>query len=257
MTNIEREEAVNELLGIKDGDVIRFFRGKKDKIVSFTTGGKVIFSRDRKIKPGYYRVSNIEDREKTILVSTERVAYDYYPEIDYKEFKEVLKNLGFKIGFEEDFDYIVPIDQTLRHEKMLFAYNLDNNVVVVAESFDNQGTFNSIEVYCPGMNCFSVRSRLFKMGGSTHSVFDLACCDACNKNLGIMHMILNVMQDIVDRGANHFGESDTISLWNYVEGRNDYSEEFFLKMRQKINRADRNDMLKVFDGCKLMLEALE
>ncbi len=229
-------------------NIVRFMKGKKKGYIAYDANGKIILARN-KVEAGYYRLSNIEEREKVILADAERIAYDYFPDITYKEFLEVLNYNGFKIGFIEDFHYVCGDYESDDH--LVFAYDMETHIVIVAESWENGKTFNSIDVYCPGMNCFHVKSRLFSSGSGLISIFNLCNEDVFNRNKGAIHIFKDNMDSIED---NNYKE-DSISLWNYSE-KSDCTEEFFNRCRQKIKRADRKDMLELFSQSKIMLKAL-
>lgn len=128
---------------------------------------------------------------------------------------------------------------------------METHIVIVAETWENGKTFNRIDVYCPGMNCFRIKSRLFSNGNGSSSVFNLCYGDVFNKNKGAIHILKENMDGIED---NNYKET-SISLWNYSE-QSDSTEDFFNKCRQKIKRADRKDMLELFAKNKIMMEAL-
>lgn len=230
-------------------NIVRFMKGKKKGYIGYDAYGKVILARNE-VQIGYYKISNIEEREKVILVDAERIPYDYFPDITYNEFLDVLKYNGFKIGFIEDFHYVRGNYESDDH--LVFAYDVETHIVIVAQSWKNGKSFNSIDVYCPGMNCFDVRSKLFSNGNSSICVFNLCYEDVLNKNKGAFHIFKENMDGIKD---NNYKGYNSISLWNYSE-QSDNTEEFFNRSCQKIKRADRKDMFELFAQSKTMMKAL-
>lgn len=245
-----------EIKNILPHDIMRFSKGKKKNIIGHREDGKIILSRNHVKEPGYYKLNNPEEREYVILADAERVPYDYFPEISYEEFLKVLEYNGFKIGFIEDFKYNHS-DDRVTNEHMIFAYDMETHMVIVAETWENGKCFNSIEVYCPGMNCFdgAMRYRLFRHGNSLGTMFSLCSDDVACKNLGVIHSLKKDMQPIVERGENIFKGKFSISLWNYAEnGSGD--KDFFDKCARKINLANRDDMLELFSQSKWGMKAL-
>ena len=245
-----------EIKNILPHDIMRFSKGKKENIIGHREDGKIILSRNHVKEPGYYKLNNPEEREYVILADAERVPYDYFPEISYEEFLKVLEYNGFKIGFIEDFKYNYS-DDRVTNEHMIFAYDMETHMVIVAETWDNGNCFNSIEVYCPGMNCYegSMKSRLFSKGNDLETTFTLCFHDIYNKNMGVIHLLKRDMRPIVERGENIFKDNISISLWNYAEnGAGD--KDFFDKCARKINLANRDDMLELFSQSKWGMKAL-
>ena len=236
-------------------EIVRFREGKKKNIIGHREDGKIILSRND-VKPGYYRLHNEEEKERVILTDAERVPYDYFPEISYEEFLKVLEYNGFKIGFIEDFKYNYS-DDRITNEHMIFAYDMETHMVIVAETFDNGNCFNSIEVYCPGMNCYdgAMRHRLFRHGSSLGTTFSLCSDDVVCKNLGAIHSLKKDTQPIVERGENIFKGKFSISLWNYAEEGSD-EKDFYDRCARKINLADRDDMLELFSKSEWGMKAL-
>ena len=235
---------------INNGDIVRFTKSKKG-IAAHTEVGKVILARHNVKEPGYYKITNLEEKEKVILCDAERVVYDYYPEITYKEFLDALKENGFKIGFIEDFKYD-GVD-----EQLVFAYDLETRMCIVAETWNRDNTFNSINVWMPGENAFdNTRNKMFSQGNSGCSVFSLTFYDVSYQNEGVLHRYKKYVNEYL-ACRNFYPENESISLWNMAENRvDDNTDEQFLKYRQKIRRADREDMKYIFEGCKTMLDAL-
>lgn len=236
---------------ISEHSVVRFEQGKKGNFIGHTEEGKVILSRN-KADAGYYELSNIEEKETVIVANTKKVPYDYFPDITYDEFLDVLQYNGFKIGFIEDFHHVNG-DYT-GDDHLIFAYDMDTHIIIAAESLDSGRTFNSIEVYCPGIDAFKVKTRLFSHGSEDLAVFNLVYTDLFYQNIGVIHMLKESMQTVVEAGKNVYKGKQTISLWNNSEDSD--AENFYDKSREKIKRADKSDMLKLFAHADLMLAAL-
>ena len=236
---------------ISEHSFVRFEKGKKENFIGHTEEGKVILSRNE-ADAGYYELSNIAEKETVIVANTKKVPYDYFPGITYEEFLDVLQYNGFKIGFIEDFhrengDYS-------GDDHLVFAYDLNTRIIIVAESWDSGRTFNSIEVYCPGIDAFKVKTRLFSHGSGDLAVFNLVYTDIFYQNIGVIHMLKENMKAIVEAGKNVYRGNHIISLWNNSEDSD--AENFYEKSREKIKLADRNDMIKLFSNADLMLAAL-
>ena len=75
---------------IKTDNIVRFQKGKKG-IIAHNDNGKIILSKNKSVKEGYYKLSNIEEKDNVILADAQRVPYDYFPDITYNEFLNVLK----------------------------------------------------------------------------------------------------------------------------------------------------------------------
>lgn len=230
-------------------NIVRFAKGKKGNYIAYNSDGKIILSRNN-VKSGYYKLNNIEEKENVIIADTTPVPYDYFPGISYDKFLKVLKYNGFKIGFIEDFHYMS--GDYSGDDHMIFAYDMKTHIIIVAESWNSGKYFNKINVYCPGLGFLNAKNKLFSHGSCAMSIFDLVRHDITDKNIGVIHSIKDTMSDIIKDGKNIYKES--ISLWNYSEKRHD--EEFFNKSRQKIKRANREDMIELFKQSKLMMEAL-
>jgi len=126
------------------GDTILLTEGKNNRIVGYTPTGKVILPIN-KVKTGYAKILTLEEKEKYILCKLQNVVKDYYEGISYEEFLIALELNGYKVGFD------IPFQSPYEYgeERQIFAYNLNINTVIVAETFYGKKSFNSIEVYCP------------------------------------------------------------------------------------------------------------
>lgn len=227
-------------------NIVRFI--KKKNFIGYTDNGKVILSRNNDATIGYYQLRNIEEKENVIIADTERIVYDYFPNIDYNEFLNALNYNGFKIGFIEDFHYPSNVSTAVDH--LIFAYDMETHMVIVAETINSGRDFNRIECYCPGMNFFNVKSRMAIYGNSEKTVFSLLREDIFNKNEGIIHNLKNNMKHIVKAGENIY--KDDICLFNAAENKN----IDFEAIRKKIKFANREDMIKIFEKSAVMLKAL-
>lgn len=74
-----------------------------------------------------------------------------------------------------------------------------------------------------------------------------------NDNEGIIHILKKYMEKSVTDGTNFYKEG--ISLWNYSEYPSTI-EDFNNMQKKKIKKANRDDMLELFDQCDEMLEVL-
>ena len=70
-------------------DIVRFTKGNKNDFIARNNSGKIILSKNRIRKEGYYKITDSEETEKYILANTKRIPYDYYPEIDYDELDSI------------------------------------------------------------------------------------------------------------------------------------------------------------------------
>lgn len=229
-------------------NIVRFI--KKKNFIGYTDNGKVILSRNNDATTGYYKLRNIEEKENVIIADTERIAYDYFPNIDYNEFLNALNYNGFKIGFIEDFHY--PSNVSTEVDHLIFAYDMETHMVIVAETINSGRDFNRIECYCPGMNFFNVGSRIASHGNSSMTIFSLLKEDIFNKNEGIIHNLKNNMKSIVEAGENIY--KDDIHLWNVAEDMR--TVEDFETSRKKIKCANREDMITLFEKSDIMMKAL-
>ena len=85
-------------------------------------------------------------------------------------------------------------------------------------------------------------------------MFNLVYTDIFYQNIGVIHTLKENMQTIVEAGKNVYTENHIISLWNNSEDSD--AENFYEKSREKIKRANRDDMIKLFVHADLMLAAL-
>lgn len=239
-------------------DIVRFTKGNKNDFIARNNSGKIILSKNRIRKEGYYKITDSEETEKYILANTKRIPYDYYPEIDYDEFLKVLDVNGFKIGFIEDFHYKSDVHEGNEH--LIFAYDLSTNLIIVAETWNNGESMINIHLYCPG---YTHHNKLTVKQINDTSVLRLDTDDIydSHKNIGIIHMMKYHMDKFSSSGKNTYNNV-SISLWNYSESivqnmSNNKFIDFYSKTLEKINRADKDDMLKLFKGNSIMLEALK
>lgn len=204
---------------LKTNDIILFKHGKNDRPVAYSNTGKVILCKHR-ISYGWAHVISVEERESVYLVKAVNILWDYHSEMDYSEFMELLPRLGFKIGFDMPFVYnrvlLIgsngnPIyDHTKEHE--IFAYNLANNMTIVATTWDNGKRFSSVEVYCP---CIDGTSQLNKCRGSHNmAIFELTHL----KNHSPLKSCISMVEDVRrGNGGIEWSKSSSISLWNYAD----------------------------------------
>lgn len=203
---------------VEVGDEICFFEGKNDKPVAYVWTGKVILCK-HKIPLGYARVKSVEDRGKFFLITAEHIVKDVYSYIDYEDFMKALPLHGFKIGYDKTFE-ANHFDEGVKTEHDIFAYNLQNHVVIVANTFTSgdRMIFNSIDVYCPGLNWANYhRNKLFSSGSGT----------ICNFNLvhgyrleGLLDWVNKQMEGV----TAVWPEKEYPSMWTYEEHES-YDEE--------------------------------
>jgi hypothetical protein len=190
---------------IKLDDIILIQPGKNESFISYTEFGKVIIIVNcPDIKIGYAKVTNvIKESEKFIMVEAINIAYDYYNDIGYDEFIEVLKLLNYKIGFER------PFQSDYGNDYQLLAYNVDTGIVIIGETYYGGKTFNSIKVHCPNV-CATTRLPCFSMGNVNMSILDL--CYGRN--------IKNMLRKLDLRITNPVWHVDEdLSLWTYIDSK--------------------------------------
>lgn len=168
----------------------------------------------------------------------------------------MLKYNNFKIGFIDDFHY--ECGNYAGDDHFIFAYDMETHIVITADTWDSGKCFNSVNIYCPGMDYYNLRNKqlilLSNYGSGVLSCFTPIYKDIYDKNLGVIHYLKNEMKSII-RNKENFYLNDSINLWNYSD-ENIKSEKDFDTYRKRIKRADREDMLELFQKSKIMLEAL-
>lgn len=190
------------------GDIVLVKTGNDDRLIAHTECGKVIIPINI-VKCGYAKISEVvKIAEKYILVKMENVVKDYYDSISYEEFKEALKINGYKIGFDRPFE-TKPEDDI---EHQILAYNLDNGVVVVAETYFSGETFNTIDVYCPNVNGLHRNIYMESRASSTMTVLDL--CHEKN-----FEFPLQWINGLVEN--KYWDSRDYINLWTYADSDDD------------------------------------
>ena len=203
-------EMIKEVVEV--GDEICFFEGKNNKPVAYIWTGKVILCK-HKIPLGYARVKSVEDRGKFFLVTAEHIVKDVYSGIDYEDFLKVLPLHGFKIGYDKTFE-ADHFDEGVKIEHQVFAYNLQNRVVIVANTFTRENgrmKFNSINTYCPNLGFFKYHRNVHFSNGSA----DMCCFDL---EYGFNHKDLldwvnKQMEDVIAV----WPENDYPSMWDYAQ----------------------------------------
>ena len=196
------------------GDVILLVLKGENNIIGHTSTGKIILPKN-KVKPGYAKILTLEEKEKCILCEFQNIVKDYYYEIPYEEFLEVLKLNGYTIGFD------IPFQSPFEYgeERQIFAYNLNINTVIVAETFYGKKSFNSINVYCPNMNGLNLRWNIFSHGSSNMSVLEL--CNERGSQANLLQTINSMILHIKETRGILWPENETPSLWNYTDSRHD------------------------------------
>lgn len=205
------ENILYDLEGIKVGDVVLLKEGRDNKLIAYTDLGKVILPANHVTK-GYVKITKIvKNAEKFILAEMEHVVADYYDGISYEEFKQVLNLYGYKIGFERPFQSSW---EEYGEEFQLFAYNLNNGIIIVAETFGGKESFNSIAVYCPNVNCFNQRCSFKSRGSGNHCVYDLAFARSFDFPLQSIHHQMEYHSKV-------WGDNLDLCLWTYADTERD------------------------------------
>lgn len=258
MTKENFDATMNEQVNV--GDEICFFEGKNENPVAYTWMGKVILCK-HKIPLGYARVKTVEDRGRFFLVTAEHIVKDVYSEIDYEDFIKVLPLHGFKIGYDKPFQVEWKGEEP-KTEHQIFAYNLTNHVVIVADSFtlpNGRMKFNSIDTYCPGLGFHKYhRNRHFSSGSRDITRFNLEYGFGCKDLLSWVNQQMEGITAV-------WPKNDYPMLWNYAEARDDETVKYdengdyvFGKLcLRKLLDAPVEVLEKVFDGCEWAKELLE
>lgn len=250
-----------EKYGIEVGSEICFFEGKKGNPVAHTVLGKVILCK-HKMPLGYARVTSVEEREKYYLVTAEHIVRDLYSGINYEEFIQVLPLQGYKIGFDRTFDHDMD-EQGIMAEHQIFAYNLQNRVVIVAETFTwekgGRVGFNSIKIYLPGISVFTgyrKRTRLFRSGGASITQLD-AGSTSYNQD-GILEYVNDLMER--EGHGNTWPADEYPSMWTYADDDLEYNEDGEWTLGKttlkRLNLAPR-ECLYIFAGCNWLKDLEE
>lgn len=211
-------------MSVERNDIILFTQGRDGKPVAYDSTGKVILCKHA-IDIGYARVTSVEERSNVFLITAEpEYGYDYYEDIEYAEFKEVLKRFGFKIGFERPFKYQFNESEPARNETQLFAYNTTNNCVIVAVTYRGFH-FNGIDLYCPGIRAIDNLKLIgFSFGCDNITGFDLCCVRGqATKNL-ISRYMSRVEHDQIENGKE-WPISVMPSTWTYADNEIDFRDE--------------------------------
>jgi len=232
------------------GTDVCFFEGKKDRAVAYTETGKVILCKHR-IPLGYAKIKSVEDRGNYFLVTADHIVKDVYSGIDYDDFIAVLPMHGFRIGFDRTFTHRYDSGNEIQ-EHQIYAYNLKNNVVIVAETFRWEGStrvgFNTIDVYCPQVSIFDFnRCGYAECGSGNMAVFNLV---SRHNGCDLLKWINNIMEDI----ENPFWpENDYPSLWTYEDTETtDENGNWNLGERHLPKLLDAPESLRIFKGCKFL-----
>ena len=206
---------------IRKDDIILFVKGNNERPIGYTLSGKVILCKND-IALGYAKVKLVEERKKVILVEAENVLYDYYNGMNYNDFLKLLQIFNFKIGYDLPFIYHsyegrdengnkIYVD---KNEHQIFAYNLDYNVVIVAETWNNSNTFNSIEIYCPNINGHKIGDIMLRSGTSKMALFDITFYVY---HIPPLHYIMKKMQMV----SKEWPKNESICLWHYADERDE------------------------------------
>ena len=207
------------------GKVYFFKKGKKDRYVSYTDLGKVIIGDNCKSE-GYYNLTEVTEKETVIIAKVKKCLYDYYDEMTYENFKELVLERGYKLAFEQPFQrkYHMSGEGDKCTDKMrLVAYNKELNMIIVADSIYSMSTFNSVCCYCYGVNGnYLVRRRLFSHGNSNLAVFDLVHCNS----YGVSRPLHIVEAYGSEDFSSKIKRCDVPSGWTYADSQGDVINNF-------------------------------
>lgn len=162
-----------------------------------------------------------------IVTVTQKVIYDYYDGITYREFKELLSSRGYTIAFEMPFtyEYSVNGEKTTSMEKRLVAYSKRLNMIIVADTFSLCDSFSSVECYCYGMNGFFLEHPLLSYVSANMTVFDLTYSGYKNGPLYAVERLCIPDNDLSWR------KLEVPSGWTYAD--HPHSEEDFAYYERK------------------------
>jgi len=214
--------------------------------------GKVILCQ-YKIPLGYAKIKSVEDRGNYFLVTAEHIVKDVYTGIDYDDFIKVLPLHGFNIGFDQIFTHKYTDDEETQ-EHQIYAYNLKNNVIIIAKTFtwkgDTRKGFNSINVYCPQVSVFNFsHCGCISHGTNTMTVFDLV---RGSGDVDLLQWINSIMEGVENP---IWSEDDYPILWTYED--NDTTDEkgnWHLGKKHFQRLLEAPESLKIFNGYKFLKE---
>lgn len=217
------------------GKVYFFKKGKKDRYVSYTDLGKVIIGDNCKSE-GYYNLTEVTEKETVIIAKVKKCLYDYYDEMTYEDFKELVLERGYKLAFEQPFQrkyHMSGEGDKCTDEMRLVVYNKDLNMIIVADSINSMSLFNSVCCYCYGVNGnYLVKNKLFSHGSSNLTVFDLTY----SYSYGISCPLHRVEAYCYEDTLSKIKRCDAPSGWTYTENPIDnfkYYEDRFLNQCPK------------------------
>lgn len=217
------------------GKVYFFKKGKKDKYVSYTDLGKVIIGDNCKSE-GYYNLTEVTEKETVVIAKVKKCLYDYYDEMNYEDFKELVLERGYKLAFEQPFQrkyHMSGEGDKCTDEMRLVVYNKDLNMIIVADSINSMSLFNSVCCYCYGVNGnYLVKNKLFSHGSSNLTVFDLTY----SYSYGISRPLHRVEAYCYEDTLSKIKRCDAPSGWTYTENPTDnfkYYEDRFLNQCPK------------------------
>ena len=243
---------------IKVGSEVCFFEGKKDRPVAYDSLGKVILCK-HDISLGYAKVKTVEEKDNFYLVTAEHIIKDVYSGINYDEFLKVLPLHGYKVGFDRIFKHNSLSMGEYIDEHQIFAYNLQNKVVITAETFNwddkQKNQFNTIRIYLPGANCFSCGAcyyKMFSQGNGEMSIFDAGSTSRNETD------VLARMNELAERFGGDWPADEYPSLWTYAKSDNvehDDDGNWILGewSLQRLKLADP-ECLQIFKGCNWLKE---
>lgn len=231
-----------KVLSLLENNILLFKRGRNDRAIAHSIDGKVVLSRDRNITPGYYRVTNVEEKSNVIICNAERELFDYYNGITYAEFLKLLDKYGYKIGFFRDFESDL---EEKTFEKQIFAYNVDTKVFINACTINNGTTLVNIDVTCP-LNGFEVAEHPLIYARSSKDV--VLSFGRFREGLKPFQYIERLMERY---DAHEYTDGDfTLVLWTYAD------ETIHHLDRIKLVR-NKEDMRTIFGNCSKIMQVLE
>lgn len=210
---------------VNRNDIVLFVKGKDDKPIAYADNGKVILCK-HSIDCRYVRITSVEEKPTVVLVTAENeYAYDYYDGISYEEFKEMIEHKGFNIEFERPFDYTPREGEATRKEMQLYAWNPDNNCVIVANTYNNRETLCSIELYCPGVDIWETRGLKGSYAGTSNfSIFELTRNHSigCNRALDTY---MRITRDFQQEKGKEWPDTESPNMWTYADKAEDFENK--------------------------------
>lgn len=242
------------------GDIIFFIEGKDKRSISHTKNGKVILCK-HKIPVGYAEVKTIEDRDRCIIVTAEHTVKDLYSQITYEDFLKVLPLFGYKIGFDRTFINNLENKDFIEHQ--IFAYNLENKVCIVAETFTGKifesdktvvRQFNKINIYLPSKSIFDFRYRNILVSQGNDQMTVLNVIDSGYKENNVLEQVQYIMCKVKERkGKITWPQNENPKMWTYMDDTTDEHGNWILNDSTigRLKLAPK-ECLQIFEGCSFL-----